>query len=61
MHDEIIKYIDAIGIAFPDWYVGIASDPHKRLFSGHNVEKGSYWGSVRMPVQWKSPASLRTS
>ena len=40
---EIIKEIDGYMQKFQyrntDWYVGIASDPHARLFNDHNVDE----------------------
>lgn len=42
--NEIITYINKNGGNFPQWYVGIATDPKKRLFSDHNVrEQGGAW------------------
>ena len=41
---EIEKYIQNSGESYSDWYVGIASDPRKRLFNDHNVdEKSGHW------------------
>ena len=37
--DEIIRYVKAEGGAFSDWYVGVASDPIKRLFEAHKVNE----------------------
>lgn len=32
------------GANYPEWYVGIAADPPKRLFNDHNVDKtGGNW------------------
>lgn len=41
---EIVQYIKGCGGIFSEWYVGIASDPTQRLFTDHNVNKGSgHW------------------
>lgn len=41
---EIKAYIQEWGGNYSDWYVGIASDPRKRLFDEHNVdEKEDAW------------------
>ena len=41
---DIKAYIAQSGGNYPAWYVGIASDPRERLFSGHSVkENGDYW------------------
>lgn len=46
---EVIAAIDAFMQKYPyypnsDWYVGIASDPRKRLFEDHNVnEESGIW------------------
>jgi hypothetical protein len=34
---EIEDYVANFGGNFPDWYVGIASNPKNRLFQDHNV------------------------
>lgn len=36
---EIYDYIRQRGSAYPNWYVGIASDPRQRLFVDHNVDE----------------------
>ena len=39
--EDIKVYIQNWGGKYPDWYVGITSDPRQRLFSDHGVrEKG---------------------
>lgn len=44
IHNEIMKYIHDDGQNYGSWYVGISSDPRKRLFIDHNVqEKDSWW------------------
>ena len=44
IYDAIMKYIDDSGIAYNNWYVGIASSPKDRLFTDHNVnEAGGHW------------------
>lgn len=41
---KILEYINNGRGQARDWYVGIASDPRKRLFNDHNVrENGDYW------------------
>jgi predicted GIY-YIG superfamily endonuclease len=41
---EIQDYIKNCGGKYSDWYVGIAADPRKRLFTDHQVkEKGNFW------------------
>lgn len=44
---EIIRtiknHVAECGGSHKDWYVGIATDPEKRLFSDHNVDKNSSW------------------
>jgi hypothetical protein len=43
-YNEIKAYIDKADKPYRDWYVGIASDPRKRLFLEHNVsEKSDLW------------------
>lgn len=37
--NEIEQYILKNGGDYPDWYIGITSDPNDRLFNGHRVEK----------------------
>ncbi|MCX6112812.1 MAG: hypothetical protein NTY22_05970, partial [Proteobacteria bacterium] len=39
--NAIKEYISKNGGFYPDWYVGITSDPESRVFSGHNVNKQS--------------------
>jgi len=40
----IKDYIDGWGGVYSDWYVGIASDPRRRLFVDHNVnEENGRW------------------
>lgn len=38
---EIDNYISKRGGGYSDWYVGIASDPHDRVFNDHNVDKNN--------------------
>jgi len=42
---EIKEYIDIAGGEYSLWYVGIATDPEKRLYEDHNVDKNglSIW------------------
>ena len=41
---DIEKYMGQFGGYYRDWYVGIASDPRKRLFTDHCVrEQGDHW------------------
>ena len=41
---EIDAYIQQHGGIYRNWYVGIATDPRKRLFNDHNVdEKSGAW------------------
>ena len=41
---EIDAYIHQCGGGYPNWYVGIASNPRNRLFNDHNVdEQKNYW------------------
>ena len=41
---DITNHIRECGGRYLDWYVGIASDPRKRLFEDHNVdEKNDAW------------------
>lgn len=41
---EIDDHIRNGGGEYPSWYVGIASDPHARLFNDHNVDENTgYW------------------
>ncbi|SRR6266478_5719572 len=35
----IKDYIEGWGGVYSDWYVGIASDPRRRLFDDHNVNE----------------------
>ncbi len=41
--NEIDNHIKKEGSSYRNWYVGIASDPEKRLFSDHNVSKQNSW------------------
>jgi hypothetical protein len=44
VYDYLIAYIQKTGIAYPSWYVGIASDAKARLFTEHNVsQKSGQW------------------
>lgn len=44
VYDFIVKYINSIDTSYSKWYVGIASDPEKQLFTEHNVSKESgHW------------------
>ena len=38
---DIKKYVVNNGGRYPDWYVGITSDPRRRLFNDHNVDEQS--------------------
>jgi len=41
---KITAYIRRCGGSYPQWYVGVASDPPERLFHDHNVqEHGDQW------------------
>ena len=40
---EIKERISKEGSGYPAWYVGIATDPEKRLFEDHNVDKNGWW------------------
>jgi hypothetical protein len=41
---EIDVRIHRSGTGYPGWYVGIAANPRKRLFEGHNVsERSGAW------------------
>jgi len=41
---EIKNHMQECGGSYSDWYVGISSDPRKRLFEEHKVrEKGDAW------------------
>ncbi len=38
------QHVSKVGGTYGDWYVGIATDPKERLFSGHGVhEKDDAW------------------
>ena len=37
--NEISKYVDDNGGQYSNWYVGITSDPEKRLFTEHGVDQ----------------------
>ena len=42
--NEIKKYIAENGGRYPDWYVGVTSDPNDRLFNAHRVVRnGAAW------------------
>jgi hypothetical protein len=44
LRNEIKNFIDENGGSYKSWYVGISSDPAKRLFNEHNVdEKNDVW------------------
>ena len=44
IQDEIIHVINMEKGPYNEWYVGITSNPHLRLFQDHNVEvKDSWW------------------
>jgi hypothetical protein len=44
VYDFIVKYINSVDTSYSKWYVGIASDPEKKLFTEHNVSKESgHW------------------
>ena len=44
---RIDNYIRQFGGQYKDWYVGVTSDQHKRLFIEHGVQKeGDYWISI---------------
>lgn len=51
---EIDVCINKCGKGYREWYVGVANNPDKRLFEGHNVsQEGGAWiyrdaGSVSM-------------
>lgn len=36
---KIKEYIDMAGGDYSNWYVGIATDPQKRLYEDHNVDR----------------------
>ncbi len=38
---EIDNRIHKSGGGYPGWYVGVATNPRKRLFDGHNVSEQS--------------------
>jgi hypothetical protein len=42
--NDIVAYVSSGGQPWSRWYVGIASDPRRRLFVDHNVlEQGGLW------------------
>lgn len=44
IEQEVDSLIQKSGGGYREWYVGIAIDPRKRLFDGHNVdEKRGVW------------------
>jgi len=44
IEQEIDSLIRKSGVNYREWYVGLAIDPRKRLFDGHNVsEKSGTW------------------
>ena len=44
IYNAILKHMDDSGVAYANWYVGIATDPRARLFTDHNVdEAGGTW------------------
>ena len=41
---DVENHMGQFGRHYLDWYIGIASDPEKRLFNDHNVKKnGDAW------------------
>jgi hypothetical protein len=40
---EIQEHILKEGGPYSTWYVGITSDPEKRVYGDHNVPKENYW------------------
>src|SRR5574337_1411679 len=43
-YDQIVAYIKQHGVAYSNWYAGIASDARTRLFTEHSVsEKEGRW------------------
>jgi hypothetical protein len=40
---EILSYIRTEKGEYSDWYVGITSNPHIRLFQEHNVKVNNSW------------------
>ncbi len=50
-HDEIVAYITEKGIAYPQWYCGIATAWQVRLFEGHQIPNKAYqWWIARKCV-----------
>jgi hypothetical protein len=47
IHDEIMHFIHMEGSPYSNWYVGITSNPHVRLFSDHNVEVRNSWWVIK--------------
>jgi len=44
IHDEIMHFIHMERSPYNNWYAGITSNPHTRLFQEHNVDlKESWW------------------
>lgn len=41
--NEIKIHIEKEGSGYSAWYVGIASNPKKRLFEEHTVSRNSWW------------------
>ena len=42
--DALIGHVSDLNEPYSNWYAGIASDPERRLFSEHNVDKeGNGW------------------
>lgn len=41
--NNILAYVDKCGWGIHGWYVGIATDVEKRLFSEHNVKEEGSW------------------
>jgi len=41
--NDIQNYILKVRNTYKDWYVGIASDPKKRLFVEHKVSENGHW------------------
>ncbi len=40
---DIKTYIESRGAIYTNWYIGIASDPTKRLTEDHNVKHDGTW------------------
>lgn len=41
--NHVLEYVNKFGWGEYGWYVGIATDIEKRLFSEHNVKKAESW------------------